>query len=355
MDLDTLFGQYETLPPIGQAATLLAASIVVAMAVAVVFHRIVFRLTRNTAASWDDKIAQHLRGPVVVSVVAVGLVYGVRPLDLEDPAPVWIGGAVITAVSLYWGLALSRLIADLLGGLADDMARLPYITPRTLPIFDIGARTLIYGGCTYFVLLAWDVDVTGWLASAGIIGVAVGFASQDTLSNLIAGVFILADAPYKLGDFLVLETGERGEVVDIGIRTTRLMTRDDVEIIVPNKVMANALIINQSGGPHEAFRVRIAVGVAYGSDIDRVHDTLMAIATDADGVEADPAPRVRFRAFGDSSLDHDLLVWVARPSLRGQVSHRLHTAIYKRFNELKIEIPFPQRDVHLIKPERTDP
>ena len=130
------------------------------------------------------------------------------------------------------------------------------VRPRTLPIFDIAARSVILCAAAYFVMLAWHIDVTAWLASAGIIGIAVGFAAQDTLANLFAGVFILADAPYKLGDYLVLENGDRGAVVEIGIRTTRLRTRDDVEIIVPNAVMANSRIVNQSGGPSSGFRVR---------------------------------------------------------------------------------------------------
>jgi small-conductance mechanosensitive channel len=265
-----------------------------------------------------------------------------------------VGGLILTAIALHWGAALTAAAARLLDWLSIHHERFDLVTPRSLPVFDIGAKTLIYGGAAYFVLLAWDVDVTGWLASAGIVGVAIGFASQDTLSNLIAGVFILADAPYKLGDYLVLDNGERGVVVEIGIRTTRLMTRDDVEIIVPNKEMANSRIINQSGGPVEAFRVRVAVGVAYGSDIDLVHATLAEIARGTEGVLAAPQPQVRFRALGESSLDHELLVWVHKPSERGVVTHRLLTAIYKRFNALGIEIPYPKRDVYLHRAPTAD-
>lgn len=92
----------------------------------------------------------------------------------------------------------------------------------------------------YFVFLAWQIDVTAWMASAGILGLAVSFAAKDTLANLFSGVFIVADAPYKLGDFIVLDSGERGEVTHIGIRSTRLLTRDDVEVTVPNSIMGNA-------------------------------------------------------------------------------------------------------------------
>ncbi len=335
-----------------EALVVLGASLVMASGAWLLFHRVVLRFTARTETDLDDILAESLRRPVAASLAGAGTWYAIdRALPVGTTHYVLVG-LLITALTLVWGAALARAAARLLDWLVQHRERYhTVVTARTLPVFDIGARTFIYGGCAYFVLLAWDVDVTGWLASAGIIGVAIGFASQDTLSNLIAGVFILADAPYKLGDYLVLDSGERGEVVDIGIRTTRLLTRDDVEIILPNKVMANARIVNQSGGPHEAFRVRIQVGVSYDVDIDRVHEILLDIANANEGVEKAPAPRVRFRAFGQSSLDHELLVWVARPVMRGLVSHQLHTAIHKRFRAEGIEIPFPQRVVHLERGE----
>lgn len=145
----------------------------------------------------------------------------------------------------------------------------------------------------------------GWPPPAGILGLAISFAAKDTLANLFAGVFILADSPYKLGDFIILDSGERGAVTQIGIRSTRMLTRDDVEITVPNSIMGNVKILNETGGPGEKYRIRIKVGVAYGSDIDKVQSVLLDVAQRNREVLKTPAPRVRFRAFGDSSLDHD--------------------------------------------------
>ena len=188
-----------------------------------------------------------------------------------------------------------------------------------------------------------DVAVIG----AGIVGLALSFAARDTLSNLFAGVSIVADAPYKTGDFIILETGERGVVTHIGLRSTRLMTRDDVEITIPNGVIGNSKIINEAGGDSQKHRIRVAVGVAYGSDIDKVIETLEAVAADHDEVCDEPAPRVRFRRFGDSSLDFELLCWIGRPVDRGRLSHDLNCAVYKAFAGNDIQIPFPQRDLHV--------
>jgi small-conductance mechanosensitive channel len=167
------------------------------------------------------------------------------------------------------------------------------------------------------------------------------------LSNLFAGVSIVMDAPYKTGDFIILDAGERGVVTHIGLRSTRLLTRDDVEITIPNGIIGNSKIINEAGGPSEKHRIRIAVGAAYGSDIDHVCGTLEMVANDNPEVCSDPAPRVRFRQFGESSLDFELLCWIERPVDRGRLRHELGCAVYKGFAAANIEIPFPQRDLHV--------
>ena len=118
-----------------------------------------------------------------------------------------------------------------------------------VPLVDTVLKVTLLALAIYFVFLAWDIDVTAWVASAGIVGLALSFAAKDSLSNLFAGVSIAADAPYKMGDFITLDSGERGMVTHIGLRSTRLLTRDDIEVTIPNGVIGNAKIINDSGGP----------------------------------------------------------------------------------------------------------
>jgi small-conductance mechanosensitive channel len=235
-----------------------------------------------------------------------------------------------------------RIGLEILGRIRD---RFNIVEERTIPLFDLVSTLLIIGAAAYALLLVWDIDPTAWLASAGVIGIAVGFAARDTLANLFAGFFIIADSPYKLGDYIVLDSGDRGEVTKVGIRSTRLLTRDDVEITVPNSEMANAKIFNESGGRWVKFRIRIKVGVAYGSDADAVVALLERVASEHENICREPAARVRMRGFGDSSLDFELLCWVNHPSERGLVTHELYMHIYKDLNSAGIEIPFPQRDV----------
>jgi small-conductance mechanosensitive channel len=199
----------------------------------------------------------------------------------------------------------------------------------------------------YLLFIAWNIDMTAWLASAGIIGIAIGFAAKDTIANLLSGVFILADSPYKIGDYIVLDAAERGKVTHIGLRSTRILTRDDIEINIPNAVIANGKIINESSGRHIKSRTRIPVSVAYGTDIDHVKSVLMDVASQEPQICQDPEPRVRFRQFGASGLDIELLVWIDDPEIRGRVKDSLNTRIYKRFAAEEIEIPYSKHDLYI--------
>jgi small-conductance mechanosensitive channel len=211
-------------------------------------------------------------------------------------------------------------------------------------------KLIIVAAGLMFILSIWNINITPVLASAGIVGVAVALAAKDTLANFFGGVSIFFDRPYKVGDYIVLDTGERGEVVEIGIRSTRIKTRDDILISVPNSILANTKVINESA-PVPKFRIRVATAVAYGSDIGLVEKTFLEIAGANSNVLEEPSPRVRFRTFGDSSLNFELLCWAKEPALRGLTVHELNSAIYTTFKEKGITIPFPQRDVHLYRDE----
>jgi small-conductance mechanosensitive channel len=241
-----------------------------------------------------------------------------------------------------------------LEALSRNVDRLGWIQPKTVPLLDMVAKFLVVGAGVYFVCVAWNVPLTSWLASAGIVGIAVGFAAKDTLANLFSGVFILADAPYKVGDFVVLDGGLRGEVQEIGIRSTRILTRDDVEVTVPNAVIGNARIVNETGGPHDKMRVRVKVSAAYGSDVDQVRDVLMSCSEDVMHVVGEPAPRVRFRSFGASGLDFELLAWIEQPLFRGRVLDDLNRRVYKAFKDAGIEIPYSKQDVYVKEFPRRD-
>jgi len=330
-----------------QALLVIILSIGVAILIDVILLRIIKKWVKKTKLVIDDHIFDIVHRPIFLSFILFGLAMATQLLHFSETINFVTIGCLKTIAILLWAIAIAKFLKLLLSLFSRDDSRFKLIQDRTLPLFNNLLLILATGVSIYIIFLVWDIDLTAWVASAGIIGLAISFAAKDTLANLFSGVFIMADAPYKIGDFVVLNSGERGEVTNIGIRSTRLLTRDDVEITVPNSIMGNSKIINEAGGRHEKYRIRVKVGVAYGSDIDKVHDILLDIAKNHKAVCNNPEPRVRFRAFGDSSLDHELLCWVEKPVLRGRVLHSLNTTVYKRFRQEGIEIPFPQQDLHV--------
>lgn len=334
------------------AAVWFAGALLVASIVHVVTTRLLPRLTRRTKTELDDEILRFLGRPLFVSVVLIGASISIGHLDPGPTAIFVSNGLLVSLAVLFWagaGIRIGRLVLRVL---SQRVGERKLVQPRTLPLFEMALKTLLIGGAAYGLFLAWDVNVTAWLASAGILGIAIGFAAKDTLANLFSGISILADAPYKIGDFIVFGDGERGQVTDIGVRSTRVLTRDDIEVIVPNAEIANSKIVNESSGPHQKERVRVTVGVAYGSDIDLVRATLLEVASESTMLCREPEPRVRFREFGDSALKFQLLGWIEEPVLRGRAIDELNTMVYKRFAEKGIVIAFPQLDVHLQPPPK---
>ena len=327
------------------------AIVLVFLVLAWIFDRFISAILKSLAArtqfKFDDQIIDYLHSPIYFSVILIGIALAINQVTIAAPFDSILYSFLQTIAYIVWFLFLMRVVRIVLRAVAANEERIAILHPQTLPLFENIAMIIIVVLAVYVIFSAWNVDMTAWLASAGIVGIAVGFAAKDTLANLFSGVFIMADAPYKIGDYVVLESGERGEITHIGIRSTRLRTRDDIEITVPNSVMGNTMIVNESGGPEEKFRIRVGVGVAYGSDIDKVRAVLMDIALTDEHVCEEPEPRVRFRQFGASSLDFELLCWVEQPVLRGRVLDILNSKVYKRFIEENIEIPYSKHDLYI--------
>lgn len=338
-----------------QGGAILLITFLFASILSWLIFRILKFLTRKTKTYLDDRLLSIARPPIYYSLLITGFSAGVRKMPLSDKLTDSLIYGFKTIGIIIWMIALIRITKIILQQLAwgGVERRISLIQPQTLPLFDNLSKLLIVAIAVYIIFQVWGIDMTAWLASAGIVGIAVGFAAKDTLANLFSGVFILADTPYKIGDYIVLEGEQRGKVTHIGLRSTRMITRDDVEITVPNSIMGNSKVTNQSGGPHPKFRIRVKVGVAYGTDTDRVREILMDISANEPLLTKTPEPRVRFRTFGASSLDFELLCWIEEPELRGRALDKLNDAVYKQFNQNNIEIPFTKQDIYIKEmPER---
>jgi len=189
------------------------------------------------------------------------------------------------------------------------------------------------------------LDLTAVLAASTVLLVGLGFGLQNIAQNFVSGLILLIEQPIRPGDFV--RVGDTfGVVDDIGPRATRILTRDNVAIIVPNSELATTQVVNHSR-PSSRQRISVDVGVAYGSDVALVRETLLAAARAHPGILAEPPPDVRFESFGDSSLDFRLLAWILDPREDLRISSDLRFAIDEGFRRASITIPFPQRDLHL--------
>lgn len=326
---------------------ILLLSYTVGKALKLLIEKFISQLAKSTESHLENQIIEYLSAPIMQTAITIGLIIVVLSLHFSAFIQQLCIRVLLTLLMLFWARAWFKATSVILEALESHRDKFHAFQPRTVPLFEMGIKLSLLGLFVYLFFAIWGIDATAWVASAGIIGIAVGFAAKDTLANLISGVSIVADAPYKIGDYIVLDTGERGIVTHLGIRSTRLLTRDDVEISIPNAVIGAAKITNESGGPWVKQRIRVPVGVAYGSDTEKVVRILEEIANENATVLDNPTPRIRMRAFGASSLDFELLGWIATPEQRGLVVHELLMEIDRRFRAEGVEIPFPQSDIHI--------
>jgi len=195
------------------------------------------------------------------------------------------------------------------------------------------------------------VNVIPFIAGAGIAGVAIGFAAKDTLSNLIAGILLIIDRPFEIGDRIEVwsapaGTSTWGDVIDIGLRATKIKTTDNIVIIIPNNEIMLRDIINYTTISGK-IRVRINIGIAYDAELQKAKDIILKVADSAAWVAKNPAPKVVVRNFGESSVDLQLRVWIDDARKRMDTISLITDRVKVAFDEQGVEIPYPKRDIYI--------
>ncbi len=330
-----------------RVAIIIAVALVIALLLRVLLVPLLLRLSRRTASRIDDRVFELFWPALLRTVLLEGVYIATMDFVQKENIDAIVHSVTVTLMVLIWGRFLAAAADIIFKRLSETSDKYPWIQPQTLPLVKFIFKVTLFGIMTYLLMAAWHVNLTSWLASAGVMGIAVGFAAKDTLANFIAGIFILADAPYKVGQYIIIDGETRGVVTEIGIRSTRLLTRDNVEVTVPNAVIGNAKIVNESSGPSPKMRVRVVASVAYGSDVDEVRAILEGCLQDLPNTSDSKDGVVRFVSMGESSLDFQVLVWITHPVFRGRVIDALNTSIYKALTSAGIQIPFPQRDLHI--------
>jgi small-conductance mechanosensitive channel len=228
-------------------------------------------------------------------------------------------------------------------------------------IFDLLNR---FAGVIIFVvaiILALDlvgINVMPFIAGAGILGIAIGFAAKDTLSNLIAGILLIIDRPFEVGDRIEVWTAPTGsatwgDVIDIGIRATKIKTTDNIVIIIPNNEIMKRDIINYTIISAK-IRVRINIGISYDAELTQAKQIILDVADQIDWIAKDPKPKVVVRVFGESSVDLQLRVWIKNARKRMDTISEVTDRVKEAFDRHHIEIPYPKRDI-VVRQHPTEP
>ncbi len=305
------------------------------------------RLTRRTNTDFDDALINTSKTPLYYLIILFGTEYALRQITTLPE----LTGILESAIFVFQILLLAVFINRIFGVTVEWYSKNIAAKTETrfddefLPLFKRTSAIFIYGAATVIILDFFTYDITAIVAGLGIAGIAVALAAQDTLSNMISGFVIMADRPFRVKDIIELPSGEYGEVSEIGLRSTKILTLDALMIVIPNSKIGDSQIVNYSY-PDTRLRLNIPVGVAYDSDIDSVTEILIKIAKRQPNVLTSPVPKVVLDSFGDSSINLLLRPWIDSHKDKVQVINRINRDIDKAFKKEGVEIPFPIRTIY---------
>ena len=321
-----------------------------AMSQLVVFlsQKIILKIAKRTKTEIDDLIVAKTNKPISFILILIGFRLAIIPhkigqnvLNLAKHGISTLIILIITyiVISIFniliinWG----RRFAEKTESKVDD---------EIILLFQRFLRVVTSFIGLIFILNAWDVEVGPLLASLGIVGIAVAFALQSTLGNIFGGVSLIADRSITVDDFIRLEDGTEGTVIDIGMRSTKIKSRDGDLIILPNGKLADSKIYNYHK-PLPTTRVGVDFGVRYGSDVEKVRKIVLNELKGLKKALKEPIPQVLFVEMSEYALKFRALFWVKSIEEKIEVKEDATAAIYNALNKNKIGIPFPTRTVYL--------
>ncbi len=312
---------------------------------------LIHRYAQRTQSDLDNVILSIIRGPLVILVLTYGVVHSVA--ILQPPAAILNFLFLLYSVVLI--LVVTWLAYQIFKGIFVEYGRRA-AAKRETPLFDViwpvlnrvGGILIIVIGASLLASL-FGLDLTAFIAGMGVLGIAIAFAAQESLSNFFSGVFLMLDRPFKQGDLVEID-GDRCRIERIGLRSTTLYHRPSHKmLVIPNNKMAREMIINLVE-PDEAIRQETSIGVAYGSDMEKVKEIIVSAAKENPGVIKDETgrePYVRLEEFGDSALVFKLKFWVKDADKLNRVRGEVNEAIVKRLTKAGIDIPYPIRTLRL--------
>jgi small-conductance mechanosensitive channel len=308
------------------------------------------KLVAKTATELDDRILSRVIPCFSRLMTVLGLYFAIRTLPLPQKlVQVSSGLLYIVLVIIVFNL-LYRILDELLHGYIarSQEGGDPLLSRQVLPIAEKLAMLFLMGTALIVILKHFNYDIFSLVTALGIGSLAIGMAAKDTLAHMISGFTLMLDRPFRIGDRIQLAGGQVGDVLDIGLRSTKIKTLDNQQLVIPNSDLCNTILTNQAF-PDKRAKGRVNVGVAYGSDVDLVKQILVATALDIEQVLREPLPEAFFVSFGDSSMNMALFFWVDDYVDLMVINDRINSLIIRRFRENKIQIPFPTRTMIMDK------
>ncbi|MBT5342767.1 mechanosensitive ion channel family protein [Candidatus Woesearchaeota archaeon] len=328
------------------ALLILVVFVLVAKLSLFVFEKFFQRWAKKTKTEVDDIIFERTKTPIFYLLLALGIKFAILSLEVNGIANqlinslmaivfVFIVARVVDVIIDVWGKSFAKRTKSTF----DDIL---------LPLFHKIVKVIFVVITILWVLKIWNIDIGPYLAGAGILGIVIGFALQDSLKNIIGGVTLVLDKTFEIGDKVKIESGEVGTIHDIGLRSTKLVTYDNEVIYIPNGYLANSRVQNYTR-PSPKIRAHVNFGVEYGSDVTQVQKVVLGILEKDKEILSDPESTVQFLEMGDSALNFKAYFWVEKWGMAYSKKLEMTEAIYNALNKAKIGIPFPTRTVHLVK------
>lgn len=359
--MDTVISELSELPSVIGFAILMLFFVLASFILRWFWKHVLISIARRTATTLDMRIFKATRGAAQVTFIAFGYnfswnMFGKSIMEnFNDIRIVSIEfiekqmnhvGFLFLSVSIF--VLLWKTAMAILDWFEQDVARKTETTLDEKIAFSVRKLVKFIFIVVLVMILAdhYQLPISKLWAMAGIGSLAVALAAKDTFANMISGVIILFDCPFHVGDRIELADGTFGDVIDIGIRSTRILSFDNTIHIIPNAELSMQRITNHTY-PDIKLKVAHTIGVAYGSDMEKVKRVLGDILRNNPMVLNEPSWGIWFTEFADSSLNLFIKYWISDYRQKFDIIDQINMEIKRRFEEEGIEIPFPQRDVHI--------
>ncbi len=330
-------------------AIVLATLLLGRWVIRLILDRGVSRLTTKTNTDFDDVIVETVRRPLFM--LAVVLAFDIALDRLDFISDIWVGRIDDLLYIFYFAIGLIfawNFVQNFFDWYGREIA-VKTETDLDEQLFPFFRRValIVLGSIAIITLLGhFNVDISAMVATLGIGSLAIALAAQSALADTISGFLIMIDRPFRLGDRIhIMDLDTWGDVLDIGLRSSRIRTRDNRMVIVPNSLIGKSLVVNYSY-PDDEYRLQIHVGVAYGTDLELARTTMIEAVKKVDGVLPDRKVEALFLEFGASALTFRVRWWLDSYVDTRRMFDKVNTAIYDALNQAGIEMPYPQMDVH---------